>query len=96
VTIDRPVTFYTIAEAARRRGEVAIGYRRAARNDASGCKLGGVAVNPVKSEAPRYEPADRVIVLARDWRPMRTSNECATIRVADADPSENLAALPFM
>jgi hypothetical protein len=36
VTIDRPVTFYTIAEAARRRGDVAIGYRRTARNDANG------------------------------------------------------------
>ena len=30
VAIDRPVIFYTVAEAARRRGEVAIGYRRAA------------------------------------------------------------------
>ncbi len=28
VTTDQPVTFYTVAEAARRRGEVAIGYRR--------------------------------------------------------------------
>jgi voltage-gated potassium channel Kch len=66
VAIDRPVTFYTVAEAARRRGEVAIGYRKAARDDADGRKLGGVIVNPVKSEAMQYQPADRIIVLARD------------------------------
>ena len=28
--------------------------------------LGGVVVNPEKSEALTYEPADRIIVLARD------------------------------
>ena len=66
VATDRPVTFYTIAEAARRRGEVAIGYRRSGKEDANGRKLGGVVVNPVKSEALQYEPADRIIVLARD------------------------------
>jgi voltage-gated potassium channel Kch len=66
VATDRPVTFYTVAEAARLRGEVAIGYRRAARQDSNGRKLGGVVVNPVKSEAMQYEPADRIIVLARD------------------------------
>lgn len=66
VTTDRPVTFYTVAEAARRRGEVAVGYRRAGRGDANGRRLGGVVVNPPKAEALQYEPADRIIVLARD------------------------------
>jgi len=66
VTIDRPVAFYTVAEAARRRGEIAIGYRRSDRQSADGRRLGGVVVNPVKSDALQYEPADRVIVLARD------------------------------
>ncbi len=66
VVTDRPVTFYTVAEAARQRGEVAIGYRSAGKQDATGRKLGGVVVNPAKSEARQYEPADRIIVLARD------------------------------
>jgi voltage-gated potassium channel Kch len=66
VAIDRPVTFYTVAEAARRRGEVAIGYRRAPKADAVKRGLGGVVVNPVKSELLTYEPTDRIIVLARD------------------------------
>lgn len=66
VVTDRPVTFYTVAEAARQRGEVAIGYRSADKQDATGRKLGGVVVNPAKSEARQYEPADRIIVLARD------------------------------
>ncbi|MEQ1785188.1 MAG: hypothetical protein ABMA14_27915, partial [Hyphomonadaceae bacterium] len=53
VTIDRPVNFHTVIEAARRRGEVAIGYKqnvadRGARN------MGGVVVNPGKQEMRTY------------------------------------------
>jgi voltage-gated potassium channel Kch len=66
VTTDKPVTFYTVAEAARRRGEVAIGYRRIRQDRADSRGLGGVVVNPVKSEALTYEPVDRIIVLARE------------------------------
>jgi voltage-gated potassium channel Kch len=66
LAIDRPVNFYTVAEAARRRGEIAIGYRRTQRDGGNGRGLGGVTVNPVKSEAVQYQPADRIIVLARD------------------------------
>ena len=62
----RPIDFYTVAEAARRRGEVAIGYRHAQREGSDGRRLGGVVVNPVKSQAVQYQPADRIIVLARD------------------------------
>ncbi|MEJ0026502.1 MAG: hypothetical protein WDN01_10780 [Rhizomicrobium sp.] len=67
VSLDRPVNFHTIAEAARRRGEVAIGYRRS-RSGASddGRNMGGVLVNPLRSEMLSYEPADRIIVLAED------------------------------
>ncbi|MES0061817.1 hypothetical protein [Mesorhizobium sp. M0041] len=66
VAIDHPVTFWTIAELARLRGEIAIGHRRvrAAQNDERA--LGGVTVNPLKSQALAYLPEDRVIVLARD------------------------------
>ena len=66
VATDQPVTFYTVAEAARRRGEVAIGYRRTPKAEADRRGLGGVVVNPVKSQVLTYEPVDRIIVLARD------------------------------
>ncbi len=59
------VSFATLVDAARRRGETAIGYRvaaQAARADADF----GVVLNPVKSR--RLEPvaADRLVVLAED------------------------------
>ncbi|TPM37262.1 hypothetical protein [Mesorhizobium sp. B2-3-4] len=66
VAIDRPVTFWTIAESARLRGEIAIGYRRIRGAQEDHRALGGVTVNPLKSEALAYLPEDRVIVLARD------------------------------
>ena len=59
------MTFATVVEAARRRGEVAIGYRRKALvEDAE--RAYGVVLNPVKSVAIAFEPGDRVIVLAED------------------------------
>jgi voltage-gated potassium channel Kch len=65
VALGRPVSFYTVVEAARRRGEVAIGYRiEAFGKDAA--KAYGVAVNPAKSEKVTFAEADRVIVLAED------------------------------
>lgn len=58
-----PVTFYTVVESARRRREVAIGYRRrAAANDAAAGY--GVVVNPAKADAVTFDPADHVIVIA--------------------------------
>ena len=65
VTAGVPVSFYTVVEAARRRNEVAIGYRVGAHsNDAA--KAYGVTVNPKKSETIALGPNDRVIVLAED------------------------------
>jgi voltage-gated potassium channel Kch len=59
----RPTTFATIVEAARRRGETAIGYRlRSEFGDAS--KNYGVRVNLPKSTPVEPQPGDRVIVLA--------------------------------
>lgn len=66
VAIDRPVSFYTIAEAARRRGEVAMGYRRCRDGAADARNMGGVVVNPSKSEVLTYAAEDRIIVLAQD------------------------------
>jgi voltage-gated potassium channel Kch len=61
VTVD----FYTVLEAARRRGETAIGYRVAA--DAHNADAAyGVAVNPRKSDSITFAPRDKVIVLAED------------------------------
>lgn len=65
--LGRPVNFYTVTEACRRRNEVAIGYiRRRAGTELDPRNMGGVVINPRKSEALVYEPGDRIIVLARD------------------------------
>jgi len=66
VDLSGPVTFYTIAEAARRRGETAIGYRRKRGGEGDDRNMGGVVVNPDKAEALDYIEEDRVIVLAED------------------------------
>jgi voltage-gated potassium channel Kch len=60
VRLGEPVDFRTLIEAARRRGEVAVGFR------AGGGDHGGgvVRVNPAKSEHVALAEADRVIVLA--------------------------------
>jgi voltage-gated potassium channel Kch len=65
VDLSGPVTFYTIAEAARQRGETVIGYRRKRESeDDDDRNMGGVVVNPNKSGRIEYLPEDRVIVLA--------------------------------
>ncbi|MCA0218126.1 MAG: potassium transporter TrkA [Actinobacteria bacterium] len=57
------VNFYTVLEAARRRGETALGYRVAA--DAHKSDKGyGVTVNPVKTESVTFSAGDKIIVLA--------------------------------
>lgn len=63
VTPDIEVNFHTVVEAARRRGEIAIGYKLAdlARDAA---KSYGVVVNPDKSRPLTLSERDRVIVLA--------------------------------
>jgi voltage-gated potassium channel Kch len=65
VRIGVPVNFYTVAEAARQRGEVALGYRlKAHATDAA--RAYGVVVNPTKSAPVTFAEWDRVIVLAED------------------------------
>lgn len=65
--LDHPMSFYTITEACRRRGEVALGYvKKSAPNADDPRKMGGVVVNPKKSETITFEGGDRIIVLARD------------------------------
>ncbi len=65
VELGREVNFYTVVEAARRRGQTAIGYRiNSQAKDAS--KAYGVAVNPKKSAKVALGKEDWVIVLAED------------------------------
>jgi voltage-gated potassium channel Kch len=65
VDLSGPVSGYTLTEAARRRGETAIGYRRKRDEDgADGRNMGGVVVNPDKAEVLEFLPEDRLIVLA--------------------------------
>jgi len=58
-----PVSFFTVVEAARRRGEVAIGYRLLAAA-ADPARAYGVVVNPDKGDRVTFAAADKVIVLA--------------------------------
>ena len=61
----KAVNFYTVTEAARQRGEVAIGYRlQAEANSAE--KSYGVKLNPIKSQPVTYSAQDRIIVLAEN------------------------------
>jgi voltage-gated potassium channel Kch len=66
IELNKPVNFYTITEACRRRGEVAIGYVRRREGDDDNRNMGGVVVNPKKSEAVTFADGDRLIVIARD------------------------------
>ena len=61
----REVSFYTVVAAARRRGEVAIGYRLSA-HAGNAAKAYGVVVNPKKPEKVAFSERDWVIVLAED------------------------------
>ncbi|CAB4904830.1 unannotated protein [freshwater metagenome] len=65
VALGGDVAYATVVEAARRRGETAIGYRDASdARDAS--RAYGVRVNPPKSLRLSPDGADRVVVLAED------------------------------
>jgi voltage-gated potassium channel Kch len=55
------VTFATVVEAARRRGEIALGYRQAGAGGAGRCV---VKLNPSKAGAIRFGAGDGVVVLA--------------------------------
>jgi hypothetical protein len=61
----RPVNFYTLAEVARQRGEVAFGYRLV-REAGHAERNYGVHTNPKKSEMVTFAPDDKVIVLAEE------------------------------
>lgn len=63
VSLSEPVNFYTVVEAARRRGETAIGYRIMNQShDVE--KSYGVKINPNKSEKVMFAPEDKLIVIS--------------------------------
>lgn len=63
VQTGKPLNFYTVLEAARRQGHVAIGYRlKALSEDPKNAY--GVVINPEKSKQITFTEADRIIVLA--------------------------------
>lgn len=63
VTTGRPLTFYTLLEAARQRGEIAIGYRlHTEATDATHSY--GIHLNPTKSVAVPFSEEDKIIVLS--------------------------------
>lgn len=61
----RELNFYTVIESARRKGQIALGYRRMtdARNPA---KQYGVVLNPLKSTKVKFDPEDLLVVLASE------------------------------
>ncbi len=63
VVTGQPVNFYTVAEAARRRGETAIGYRCMSESH-NVEKAYGVHTNPKKSEKISFSAEDKIIVIS--------------------------------
>ncbi len=65
VALGQPIPFAAVIEAARRRGEIAFGYRIAALDDDAASAY-GVSVNPAKTAEVAFAVADRIVVLAED------------------------------
>lgn len=66
IELGREVNFFTITEACRRRGEIAIGYVRRRPGEPDPRKMGGVVVNPAKSASVTFAEGDKLIVVARE------------------------------
>jgi ion channel POLLUX/CASTOR len=65
ITPNRPVNFYTVVEAARRKSQTAIGYRLLSEAGAEEQSF-GVHLNPDKSAPVIISTKDRIIVLAEE------------------------------
>ena len=63
VTLNRPVNFYTVVEAAKQCSESAIGYRLQV-NANNMAKSYGVVINPQKDRLITFAPQDTIIILA--------------------------------
>lgn len=65
VNLNRSVNFYTVVQAARERGEIALGYRLHPSKSAARAE-NEIHLNPPKSNLLTFGEADRIIVLAND------------------------------
>jgi hypothetical protein len=65
IETDRAVNSYTLVEAARQRGEIAIGYRLM-KDTKDSLQSYGVHTNPKKSELVTFAPGDKIIVVAEN------------------------------
>jgi hypothetical protein len=65
VALGEPVNFYTVVEAAKRRGETTLGYRLESEAGDAG-KAYGVHTNPKKSNPVVFSAEDKVIVIAEE------------------------------
>ena len=65
VTTGKPISFYTVLEAARRKGQTAIGYRLLSEAGAPEQAF-GVHLNPAKPASITLAAHDRIIVLAEE------------------------------
>jgi hypothetical protein len=63
IDVSKPVSFYALVDAARQRGETAIGYLMMGEMN-NAAKLYGVYTNPKKSELVSFSINDKVVVLA--------------------------------
>jgi voltage-gated potassium channel Kch len=67
VRLGETLSFYEVTEAARQRGEVAIGHHIPAAASADDARrMGGIVINVSKAEPLTYTANDRIVVLARD------------------------------
>jgi hypothetical protein len=65
VVLGQPVDFYTVVESARRRGQIAFGYRLVGQADDPD-KNYGVSMNPDKGALVTFSEEDRLIVLSEE------------------------------
>ncbi len=65
VALGQAVNFYTVLESARRRGQIALGYRLLALADNSGRNY-GVEMNPDKAQAVTFGADDKLIVISEE------------------------------
>ncbi len=63
VEVEKPLSFNTLLEAARRRGETAIGYRISQQMNDAGSAY-GIVLNPHKGTPVQFSAQDKVIVFA--------------------------------
>jgi len=63
VAIEAPLNFYTLVDAARQRGEVAIGIKR---RGGGRPEAGQLLLNPRKTQQLEFIPGDQIVVLTQD------------------------------